>query len=107
MIYKDYCELGFETMISKLNDPQIETALGILNGWTRIENRHAIEKHFKFKDFAECWAFMNRVATLAEDMDHHPEWSNIYNRVHIILTTHDADGISERDIRMATTIDQF
>lgn len=94
-------------MIRKLNDPQIENALADLDSWTRMSDRHAIEKSFKFKDFNEAWGFMSRVALLAEAQDHHPEWSNIYNRVHVILTTHDADGISQRDIKMAKTIDGF
>jgi len=94
-------------MIDKLSDPQIEKSLKTLNGWKRSDNKHAIEKSFKFKSFAKAWAFMSQIAEIAETMDHHPEWSNIYNRVHIILTTHDANGISKRDINMATAIENL
>ena len=62
---------------------------------------------FRFKDFSAAWAFMSRVALLAEKHDHHPEWSNTYNKVEITLTTHDAGGLSERDIGMAQAIDAF
>ena len=78
-------------MIDRLNDPQIEKSLKSLNGWSKSAHRHAIEKAFKFKDFTAAWSFMNQIAKIAEDMDHHPEWSNIYNRVNIVLTTHDAN----------------
>jgi len=94
-------------MIDRLSDPQIETALSDLNGWKRHSSKHAIIKSFKFKDFNQAWAFMSRIALTAEKMDHHPEWSNIYNRVEILLTTHDADGISEKDITMAKIIEGF
>ena len=65
----------------------------------------AIEREFKLRNFSEAWAFMSRVALIAEKHDHHPEWSNVYNRVAITLTTHDAGGLSERDVRMARAID--
>lgn len=94
-------------MVERLKDPQLEEALESLEGWTRSQNRHAIEKSFKFKSFSEAWSFMTRVALLAEKMDHHPEWSNIYNKVDITLTTHDASGISERDIKMAQKLDTY
>jgi 4a-hydroxytetrahydrobiopterin dehydratase len=64
-------------------------------------------RSFKFRDFSEAWAFMSRVALLAEQQDHHPEWSNVYNKVEITLTTHDAGGLSARDVRMAKAIDQL
>lgn len=92
-------------MPDRLSDPQIEENLKTLKGWTKMPNRHAIEKAFKFKDFNHAWGVMSRIALLAEKMDHHPEWSNLYNRVEIILTTHDANGISEKDITMAKAID--
>ena len=94
-------------MIERLNDPQIEKALASLEGWSRKDNPDALTKNFKFKDFNQAWGFMSRIALLAEKMDHHPEWSNIYNRVKIVLTTHDAGGISERDIKMAAKIETF
>ena len=66
-----------------------------------------ISREFRFGNFGEAWAFMSRVALLAEKHDHHPEWSNVYNRVAITLTTHDAGGLSERDARMARAIDKL
>ena len=94
-------------MIDRLTDPQIQTALADLDGWTHNKNKNALEKSFKFKNFTKAWKFMNSVAKIAEDMDHHPEWSNIYNRVNIALTTHDANGISERDTKTAKAIEEI
>lgn len=95
-------------MIDRLSDPQLNQALLDLEGWKIVQNRkndqNAIEKSFKFKDFNAAWGFMTRIALLAEKMDHHPEWSNTYNRVNITLTTHDANGVSTRDIKMARII---
>jgi 4a-hydroxytetrahydrobiopterin dehydratase len=73
--------------------------------WTLAEGRDAIRREFRFRDFSEAWGFMARVALLAEAQDHHPEWSNVWNRVEILLSTHDAGGLSERDIRLARAID--
>jgi 4a-hydroxytetrahydrobiopterin dehydratase len=76
-----------------------------LSGWSLVEGRDAIRRAFRFKDFSEAWGFMARVALLAEAQDHHPEWSNVWNRVEIVLTTHDAGGLSARDVRLAQAID--
>lgn len=92
-------------MVDQLDNENLTQALAALDEWHIMENRKAISKKFKFKDFAEAWSFMSKVADLAEEMDHHPEWSNVYNKVDVILTTHDAGGISERDIKMARAID--
>ncbi|WP_439596184.1 4a-hydroxytetrahydrobiopterin dehydratase [Falsiroseomonas sp.] len=73
--------------------------------WTLAEGRDAIFRRFRFADFSAAWGFMTRVALLAEKLDHHPEWSNTWNRVEILLTTHDAGGLSARDIAMAQAID--
>lgn len=94
-------------MVSKLSADEIKNALENLNGWSLSDDSNSIVKDFKFKDFNEAWAFMNRVALLAEKMDHHPEWFNVYNRVEVTLTTHDANGISERDIKMADAMDSY
>ena len=83
-----------------------EQALRSLTGWTAGEGRDAILKSFRFADFSAAWGWMNRVALLAEKMDHHPEWSNVYNRVDVLLTTHDADGVTELDLRMARFMDE-
>ncbi|NKE44184.1 4a-hydroxytetrahydrobiopterin dehydratase [Roseomonas frigidaquae] len=73
--------------------------------WQVAEGRDAILRRFRFADFSAAWGFMARVALLAEKHDHHPEWSNVWNRVEILLTTHDAGGLSERDVAMAQAID--
>jgi 4a-hydroxytetrahydrobiopterin dehydratase len=76
-----------------------------LPAWRMVEGRDAITRAFRFKDFNEAWGFMSRVALLAEAQDHHPEWSNVWNRVEIVLSTHDAGGLSARDVRLAKAID--
>ena len=73
--------------------------------WRLLPDRDAIARDFKFKDFSAAWGFMARVALLAEQQGHHPEWSNVYNRVSITLTTHDAGGLSERDIKLAGAVE--
>jgi 4a-hydroxytetrahydrobiopterin dehydratase len=82
-------------------------ALSKLPKWTYDEGAGGIRRSFKFGDFAEAFAFMTRAAIIAEKADHHPEWSNVYNRVEILLTTHDVNGLSQRDIDLATAIDEF
>ena len=94
-------------MTERLTNPQLDKELSRIAGWTRCEGREAITKNFKFRDFNEAWGFMTRVAFLAEKMDHHPEWSNVYNKVEITLTTHDAGGITQKDVKMAAKIDAF
>jgi 4a-hydroxytetrahydrobiopterin dehydratase len=79
-------------------------AAGLPN-WAMVAGRDAIRREFRFRDFSEAWGFMARVALLAEAQDHHPEWSNVWNRVEIVLSTHDAGGLSERDVRLARSID--
>ena len=88
-----------------LDDAERSAALAQLPGWTLRGDNLAIERTFKFADFSEAFAFMTRVALLAEKTDHHPEWSNVWNRVDITLTTHDAGGLSKRDIAMARAIE--
>ncbi len=73
--------------------------------WQAVPGRDAIRRAFRFQDFSAAWGFMSRVALLAEAQDHHPEWSNVYNRVEITLTTHDAGGLSARDVTLARAID--
>jgi 4a-hydroxytetrahydrobiopterin dehydratase len=91
--------------IPQLTETERDDALAELPEWTLREDALAISRSFRFRDFNEAWGFMSRVALLAEQQDHHPEWSNVYNRVQITLTTHDAGGLSARDIRMAKAID--
>ena len=92
-------------MVAKLNDAERATILPTLGGWAYVAGRDAIERRFSFRDFSEAFAFMTRVALLAEKQDHHPEWSNVYNRVTILLTTHDASGLSQRDVAFARAVD--
>ncbi|KAI6066657.1 Pterin-4-alpha-carbinolamine dehydratase [Aix galericulata] len=75
-------------------------------GWNEVEGRDAIFKEFHFKDFNRAFGFMTRVALQAEKLDHHPEWFNVYNKVHITLSTHECTGLSERDINLASFIEQ-
>ena len=84
-----------------------EAALAELPHWTRAASeREAIARTFRFADFNAAFGFMSRVALLAEKMDHHPEWSNVYDRVEVLLTTHDAGGVTQRDLDMARFIDE-
>jgi 4a-hydroxytetrahydrobiopterin dehydratase len=96
-----------EMTIPRLTEPQRDAALARLTGWTLRPDGLAITREFRFKDFSEAFAFMTRVALLAEQADHHPEWSNVYNRVAITLTTHDAGGLSQRDAAMAEAIERL
>jgi 4a-hydroxytetrahydrobiopterin dehydratase len=94
-------------MIAQLDDDERATALDKLDDWDYDEARDAISRQFLFADFSEAFAFMTRIALLAEAQDHHPEWSNVWNRVDIVLTTHDAGGLSARDVKMAEAIDRL
>ncbi|MEO1038995.1 MAG: 4a-hydroxytetrahydrobiopterin dehydratase [Pseudomonadota bacterium] len=78
-----------------------------LSGWTPVDGRAAIEKRYQFKDFNEAFGFMTRVALKADAMDHHPEWSNVYNRVEVQLTTHDAGGVTQLDLTLAAFMDSL
>ncbi len=94
-------------MVEKLSAAERARLPQELPDWQLVAGRDAITRRFHFKDFAEAWGFMARVALLAEAQDHHPEWFNVWNRVEITLSTHDAGGLSERDIRLAHAIDQI
>ncbi len=91
--------------VPQLTDAECDAALAQLGGWTLRGDGKAIERKFEFGDFVEAFGFMTRVAILAQSQDHHPEWFNVYNRVEITLTTHDADGLSQRDVKLAKAID--
>jgi 4a-hydroxytetrahydrobiopterin dehydratase len=94
-------------MIEKLTGAARDAALAELSGWAPLETRDAIGKSYRLKDFNEAFGFMARVALAAEKADHHPEWFNVYNKVDIVLTTHDAAGVSSRDIKLAKAIDEI
>jgi 4a-hydroxytetrahydrobiopterin dehydratase len=94
-------------MIPKLTGDARTAAMAKIPDWKPVEGRDAIQRTFTFKDFNEAFGFMTRVALLAERMDHHPEWFNVWNRVEVTLTTHDAGGISERDVKMASALDGY
>ena len=93
--------------VSKLTGKEREKALEKLKGWSKVKGRDAIGKTFRFRDFNEAFGFMSRVALAAEKADHHPEWANVYNRVDVVLTTHDAGGLSDKDVKLATQMDKW
>ncbi|HCK33130.1 MAG: 4a-hydroxytetrahydrobiopterin dehydratase [Micavibrio sp.] len=78
-----------------------------LDNWDVDEKGQKISRSFKFKDFKEAWAFMSKCADYAEKMDHHPEWSNVYNKVEVTLTTHDAGGLTQKDLHLAQAMNSF
>ncbi|MEM6587481.1 MAG: 4a-hydroxytetrahydrobiopterin dehydratase [Pseudomonadota bacterium] len=94
-------------MSEKLTGDARTTALAELNanGWKMVEGRDAIHKSFVFKNFIEAWGFMSRAAIWAEKLNHHPEWSNVYKTVEVTLTTHDVDGLSDLDVKLAGKMD--
>jgi 4a-hydroxytetrahydrobiopterin dehydratase len=92
-------------MVARLTEQERDGLAAALPAWRMVEGRDAIARGLKFRDFNEAWGFMARVALLAEKQDHHPEWSNVWNRVEIVLTTHDAGGLSQRDVKLARAID--
>jgi 4a-hydroxytetrahydrobiopterin dehydratase len=94
-------------MAEKLTGSARTAALAKLKGWSEVQGRDAITKKFNFKDFNEAFGFMSRAALIAEKLDHHPEWFNVYNRVEVTLSTHDAGGVTARDIRLAEEMDRI
>ena len=94
-------------MPAKLTPEARKAALAKLNGWINASGRDAITKKFVFKDFNAAFGFMARVALVAEKLDHHPEWFNVYKTVDVTLATHDAGGVTELDIKLAETMDRF
>jgi len=91
-------KIGAAAALSQLKAAQLE-------GWAAVSGKDAIGKTFRFADFNAAFGFMTRVALMADKVDHHPEWFNVYNRVEVVLTTHDCDGVSERDLAMARFMD--
>ena len=94
-------------MLQKLSEKDIEAFINSHNGWTHSQANSCLQKKFKFKNFNEAFGWMTRVALVAEKMDHHPEWSNVWNKVDVNLITHDANGITSKDIKLAQLMDSF
>ncbi|QLH69618.1 4a-hydroxytetrahydrobiopterin dehydratase [Rhodopseudomonas palustris] len=91
--------------MNRLSASERQAALRELPGWQELEEREAIGRSYQFKDFSEAFGFMTRVALAAERADHHPEWRNVYRTVDVVLTTHDAGGVTERDVKLAKAMD--
>ena len=91
-------------MAIKLSEEEVRERLETLTGW-RLSDDGCLEKNFQFSDFGEAFAFMTRIALIAEKMDHHPDWTNVYNRLHIKLSSHDANGLTKRDFKLAHAVD--
>ncbi len=94
-------------MPQKLTGPARGDALKTLKGWSEVAGRDAIARKFVFKDFNEAFGFMTRAALIAEKLDHHPEWFNVYKTVEVTLSTHDAGGVTELDVKLATAMDKL
>jgi 4a-hydroxytetrahydrobiopterin dehydratase len=94
-------------MVEKLGAEERAALAAALPLWNLVEGRDAITRRFRFADFSAAWGFMSRVALLAEQHNHHPEWFNVWNRVDITLSTHDAGGLSQRDVKLARAIDSL
>ena len=94
-------------MAAKLSAEARKAALARLSGWSEAAGRDAITKKFAFKDFNQAFGFMTRAALVAEKMDHHPEWFNVYKTVEVTLSTHDAGGVTELDVKLAETMDKL
>lgn len=94
-------------MATRLSDEERESALASLSKWTMVEGREAITRSFRFKDFSEAFGWMTRVAMAAETMNHHPEWSNVYKTVDVTLATHDAGGLTQLDVALASTMNKL
>ncbi len=94
-------------MAARLSEGEKAAALQALPGWAATEGRDVIHKRFVFRDFSEAFGWMARVALVAEKLDHHPEWSNVYKTVDVTLTTHDAGGVTALDVTLATAMDRL
>jgi 4a-hydroxytetrahydrobiopterin dehydratase len=94
-------------MAERMSAEARKSALKGLPGWKEVAGREAIARTFTFKDFNEAFGFMSRAALVAEKRDHHPEWKNVYKTVEVVLATHDAGGVTTRDIELATAMDEI
>jgi 4a-hydroxytetrahydrobiopterin dehydratase len=98
---------GSLTMTQKLAAHERQSVLAKLSGWSDVKGRDAITKKFVFQDFNQAFGFMTRAALVAEKMDHHPEWFNVYKNVEVTLSTHDAGGVTELDVKLAQAMDKL
>ena len=107
--FQQYSKRSVRTAASKLEGADREATLNdlLVNGWKLLPNRDAIQKSFQFTDFNEAFGFMTRVAIAADKIDHHPEWFNVYNKVEITLSTHDAGGLTALDVKLAKLADSY
>ena len=94
-------------MAERLTGSARKTAFAKLNGWSEVKDRDAISRTFTFRDFNEAFGFMTRAALVAEKMDHHPEWFNVYKTVDVTLSTHDAGGLTDLDVKLAEAMDKI
>lgn len=94
-------------MVEKMTGHARKAALAKLAGWSEVDGRDAIRRKFTFKNFSEAFGFMTRAALVAEKLDHHPEWFNVYNTVEVTLATHDAGGVTERDVKLAQEMNEL
>lgn len=92
--------------MTPIDPTTLRARMGSLPDWTLDDGQRAISRSFRFQDFAQAFGFMSQMAIVSEKMDHHPEWFNVYNRVEVRLTTHDADGLTTRDLDWATRADK-
>mmetsp|Transcript_34584 Transcript_34584/g.83872 ORF Transcript_34584/g.83872 Transcript_34584/m.83872 type:complete len:146 (+) Transcript_34584:71-508(+) len=104
----DSSALSPEAVKASINKLSLDSPLSSpLFAWSEVDGRNAITKTYEFTDFNQAWSFMSRTALLAEKMDHHPEWFNVYSTVSVTLTTHECDGVSKKDIKMARALDAY
>jgi 4a-hydroxytetrahydrobiopterin dehydratase len=94
-------------MAERLTGSARKTAFATLDGWSEVKDRDAISRTFTFRDFNEAFGFMTRAALVAEKLDHHPEWFNVYDKVEVTLATHDAGGVTDRDVELAAAMDRL
>jgi 4a-hydroxytetrahydrobiopterin dehydratase len=99
--------MEFFMTIERLSDAQRRDLLAALDDWSIVEGRDAIQKSFVFSNFVEAFGWMTRVALVAEKLDHHPEWYNVYKTVDVTLSTHDADGLTQKDVELAKAMDRM
>lgn len=92
-------------MVQRLSDAERAGLASVLPAWQVVHDRDAIRRELRFRDFSQAWGFMSRVALLAEQHNHHPDWSNVWNTVRVELSTHDAGGLTEKDVALARAID--